>query len=234
MSGQGPTRRIWWGPSGRKVFCIGFNKTGTTSLHSFFRHAGLRSRHRPTWPLYSHAWIGKPVLSLRADCYSDGQLADFAQLQDWFPRALFILNDRDEREWLRSRIRHVLRRGEVDLLTALGRRRPAAMLVDYAVDPRAAIDFWILERRLYQRKARVWFAGATNFLELRVTDDPDWRSTLADFLRRNGLDVPASAETADFHGNRSDARPVPASEALEAAYAIVDERLARTGAPVNP
>ena len=36
-----------------KVFCVGFNKTGTTTLHRIFAQLGLRSAHNPRWTDWS-------------------------------------------------------------------------------------------------------------------------------------------------------------------------------------
>ena len=32
-----------------RIFCIGFNKTATTSLYSFFYNNGIPSKHNTTW-----------------------------------------------------------------------------------------------------------------------------------------------------------------------------------------
>ena len=45
-----------------KVFLIGFNKCGTTSLHKFFRDQGLKS---------AHCWLGKRHLALEAVAHTD-------------------------------------------------------------------------------------------------------------------------------------------------------------------
>lgn len=89
--------------SGPKVFCIGFNKTGTFSLHRFFQGCGLSSEHSTIWPLYSQVEKGKRYF--KKQCYSDGEQSDVVNLSQWFPGSIFILNNRDEREWLYSRIK---------------------------------------------------------------------------------------------------------------------------------
>ena len=93
-----------------KVFCIGFNKTGTTSLHAFFEHEGLTSMHNIAWPVESHRLTGRSFFE-KTTCYTDGEQAAFHRLEEWFPNAVFVLNTRDERSWLRSRIKHVMRFG---------------------------------------------------------------------------------------------------------------------------
>ena len=106
-----------------KIFLIGFNKCGTTSLHFFFRDQGLKSAH---WML------GKKFLALEAErnrdlvncrkLFSGYQVfSDFTFLTEtefkepldlypiWreaFPNAYFILNDRPVDEWIDSRLNH--------------------------------------------------------------------------------------------------------------------------------
>ena len=46
VSGRSNPRRR---PEDSKVFCIGFNKTGTSSLHALFEQAGFRSHHGMAW-----------------------------------------------------------------------------------------------------------------------------------------------------------------------------------------
>lgn len=77
-----------------KVFCIGLNKTGTTSLHIAFQKLGLRSFHGGTY-------------DSRIEAFSDGRYyKQFQELDKLAPGSKFILNTRDLREWIISRIKH--------------------------------------------------------------------------------------------------------------------------------
>jgi len=214
-------------PTGRKIFCIGFNKTGTDSLHHFFLKCGFRSKHGHGWTRMSRTKFGKLYIHLAADCYSDGEAAEFRNLQDWFPRSVFVLNDREERPWLRSRVKHVLRAGVLDADTAVRTEGYRGMSEDYFANPEEAVERWLLERRFYYRKVYRWFRGAENFLELRVTEDPNWRTVLAEFLRHHGYAVPAAVEAEAIHANRRADAAVPAPEALQDGYDIIDRCLAR-------
>ncbi len=108
-----------------KVFVIGFNKCGTTSLHAFFRASGLSCAH---WRLsrdrtlaeamFSNLSLQRHVLEGFAgfDVYSDlNHLSDrvhleantlFRTIDATVPDARFILNTRDKDRWLASRSRH--------------------------------------------------------------------------------------------------------------------------------
>jgi hypothetical protein len=106
-----------------KIFLIGFNKCGTTSLHKFFHAQGLKSVHclLNGQPLAIEVSQCVDVQSCRKT-FAHGQVfSDFTFLTDkkfcepidmyplWrqaFPDAYFIFNTRDVDSWLRSRVGH--------------------------------------------------------------------------------------------------------------------------------
>jgi len=90
-------------PADSKIFCIGFNKTGTSSLHSLFLRAGLRSHHSPSWRDMNEQLVS------RFDSFTDGRPDDLGELCRRYPRSQFILNVRDLDGWLASRLDHVRR-----------------------------------------------------------------------------------------------------------------------------
>lgn len=106
-----------------KIFGIGLNKTGTSSLQEAFQILGLRSVH----------WKGEDGINIKTQIESnflnkvgilDG-LAEFDAYLDWdrdttshqvfiefdkqYPNSKFILTSRDMNEWLDSREKHVRR-----------------------------------------------------------------------------------------------------------------------------
>lgn len=118
-----------------KVFGIGLQKTGTSSLHTALETMGVRCRHFPIELLTSH-WQGKgapkePTLSHDA--------MDLAAAREWdalcdlpvclpeiiekldkaFPGARFIYTDRSVEAWVRSVEKHY----ERDAATAVKRYR---------------------------------------------------------------------------------------------------------------
>lgn len=79
-----------------KVFCIGLNKTGTTSLHYAFKELGLTTFHGGTY-------------DDDIDCFSDGRYYKiFKELDIIAPNSKFILNTRDLKSWVLSRIKHIM------------------------------------------------------------------------------------------------------------------------------
>lgn len=107
-----------------KVFCIGFNKSGTTSLHHFFKNQGLQSIHCEFSDGRSLA-VEAERASTKEEClslFNIGQVfSDFTFLSEtkfsepiekyplWkcvFPDAYFVFNDRDVDKWVLSRKGH--------------------------------------------------------------------------------------------------------------------------------
>ncbi|MFM8986086.1 MAG: sulfotransferase [Planctomycetia bacterium] len=179
-----------------KIFVVGFNKTGTKSLHFFLTANGYRSVHgkqKPWHGLIQQPFIavtmednlaaGRPVLSglesYRA--YSDLTYdtatrhieanAFFREFHAAAPDAYFIFNDRPVEHWLRSRCNHVSARSGSFLenqmqLNGLSRE--------------ATLDMW---RTLYTtRKAEIcdYFAGNPRFMIFDIEADPPQK--LARFL----------------------------------------------------
>lgn len=91
--------------SSPKVFGIGFNKTGTTSLTNIFQQYGLKTTHHGGW----HFWVKREQFNKfkNFDAFTDGQQKDFRVLDKKFPGSKFILNTRPLRNWLASRWCHV-------------------------------------------------------------------------------------------------------------------------------
>ena len=165
-----------------KIFCVGMNKTGTSSLHRFFRVRGLTAIHDRAWTHYSHVENGKSYLN-RYQCYSDGDQPDITRLRGWYPDAIFLLNTRDEEKWLISRIKHVFKRGQPgDAELAERFNSFSGMVGTYFTDPRRAIEGWIADKRIYEARVRNMLGGSDRFAEVRVTEDPDWTGRLDDFL----------------------------------------------------
>lgn len=104
----------------RKVFCVSFHKSGTTSLHRFLVDAGLTSRHyprdhegmmlrsrcKPTMGGAEILDILKPILD-KYDCHSDAPWPGLMpEILQRYPNAQIILLTRDPEEWWRSLARH--------------------------------------------------------------------------------------------------------------------------------
>lgn len=145
-----------------KVFCIGMNKTGTTSLHTLFRQMGLRSYHGMYSDVVNLRDAGHPLFA-EYDCFSDGEMHDYAFLDASFPAAKFILTTRRLDHWLASRIRHVHERRRLG--------KTGWMRKEYERDPAAAVRNWITRRRDYHRGVLEYFRDRPDrFLVINVCD----------------------------------------------------------------
>jgi len=229
-------RRIRRSFDDRRIFCIGLNKTGTTSLHQAFTQLGYASSHSVDWARLSFVADAKPFYH-RAYCFSDGGPCHYVNLERWFPRSLFILNLRNERDWLRSRTKHVLaelsrseKRTGAQGIEALGPGRFSS--VDFLRHPDLAIDTWIASRRLYHDRVRRHFEGRTGFLELDVPGDPVWAERLETFLLENGEPVQRGRLAEGIHANRRDGPEELDADRLAASFELVDRRLAAYPDPV--
>jgi hypothetical protein len=169
-----------------KVFFIGFNKCGTTSLHHMMKGAGIRSVH---WQdgnenitegiearLDDHSALRK-YLS-RWTAYSDlissseSRIVEgnrhFALYQSLFPKAYFILNDRDVDGWLLSRERHA--RGKFLLQS----------IAFHGKDKDGVLNIWRQQHDAHRRAVLSHFVGHPRFLHYRIDRDPIER--LIEFL----------------------------------------------------
>jgi hypothetical protein len=169
-----------------KVFAIGLNKTGTSSLHSALELLGYRSLH---WGgLQTHESVlralddRKPMLEYldpEPDAISDVIAVTYyfylADLQ--YPGSKFILTLRDMDEWLDSRRRHVERNQQ---MKAAGEYDGAFL----TVDP----DTWAIEYRRHEAVVRTYFAGRpADLLGFRPADG-EWEP-LCSFLGQPVPDV---------------------------------------------
>lgn len=165
----------------RKVFCVGLNKTGTSSLHRYFESVGLNSIHDAKW-VYRTYPICKPSDFDDARCFSDGERPNITALAEVFPEALFVLNTRDDRAWLRSRVKHVLRYGEIANVDLERSSDYGSMARDFGALPFAAIEKWYHDKSIFEKRVRRFFAGTSLFLEIDVTTMPDWQKRLEDAM----------------------------------------------------
>lgn len=204
-----------------KVFCLGFNKTGTSSLHQFFLAAGLRSVHDDRWPAWTWIPEGKQILQ-RFDAYSDGEHCNFKMLKQWFPDSAFVLNTRPHRDWLRSRVKHVLRLGNMSKREALQHPGLGKMACEFFVKPELAIRKWLLEKVIFEDIVEQFFSGDPAFIKIDVTAEADWVSRLVVHLNQLGFQIASSISEQQFHANPRDHTTVADQELLKRMFAFVD------------
>ena len=185
------------GDAGPRIFCVGFNKCGTTSLDRMFRGSGLRSvssghaKMRPAAAtMFCNLSACRPLLTglerftafsdlnyLTGKVYLDAHVL-FERLDREHPGAFFVLNTRPKDEWLRSRAEHRAPRG-ASFLARFARA--------FEVRPEEAAAIWSDQWDRHHAAVRAHFAGRDDrFTEFDITrDDP---ARLAAFLRPHDVD----------------------------------------------
>lgn len=96
-----------------KIFCIGFGKTGTTSLEHALRNFGYRMGNQPVAEILAEDWASKRVDRIIRYCYTADAFQDspfskpglYKELDKAFPHSKFILTIRDNPDqWYNSLI----------------------------------------------------------------------------------------------------------------------------------
>lgn len=108
--------------SNPKVFCVGRNKTGTTSLAAALRELGYRVGEQRPAELLMEDWGRRDFRRLVAYCHSADAFQDVPFSHDYtfqamdaaFPGSKFILTVRSSaEEWFQSRVRFDMKRLKV-------------------------------------------------------------------------------------------------------------------------
>ncbi len=158
--------------------------------------------HRVVWPSYSKQKDGRKYF--KRQCYTDGEQCDFDKLDKWFPESLFILNKRPKREWLNSRIKHVMMgyREGIDVDSLYAGDRYGKMAKDFFFDEKSAILKWICERRIYHKQVRSYFKDNKNFIEIDVTTNKNWINDTVNFIKSNEFRIIENISIKHIHENK--------------------------------
>ena len=173
-------------PDRARVFCIGLNKTATSSFHEAMTILGFESLHRGgpeveqklTAAIEEKAPLLK-YLDPRYDAFSDiGQLSRrFMMLYTQYPGSRFVLTVRPVEQWLDSRRRHV----ENNIrLKAAGSYDGRFIVVEE--------EKWRREWSDHLDKVHAFFETRDGLLEIDFTDGPGW-GPLCAFLQLPQPDV---------------------------------------------
>jgi hypothetical protein len=177
-------------PFRTRVFCIGWSKTGTTSITEALRILGLFSWRSAPWIL-GHKNFQDDVSSSRIDFEG---IADYTAVSDLpvcalykeldaaFPRSLFIFTTRDVDAWLSSAVVHY-----ESNMASYGARWAVERWA-YGTD---RIDKDVLRARYMQHQEEVlkYFLGRKDFLVIDITRGDPWPQ-LCEFLDLPVPEVP--------------------------------------------
>jgi hypothetical protein len=113
----------------KKIFQIGFNRCGTTSIYDFFKKSCVNNLKCVHWdngniaktifknnnngrpPLYNskyllYDFIGDMEANIDNKIYYFAFLDSYSLLDLHYPNSKFILNTRNKENWINSRLRH--------------------------------------------------------------------------------------------------------------------------------
>jgi hypothetical protein len=157
----------------RKIFVIGFNKTGTTSFHDLFLNEKIKSSH-----------CVQPVLKMinKYDAFTDGVHYDFHEYYNKYPEGLFILNTRPIKKWLVSRFKHVYKdpTGFFKATNAWQRRiKSEAKLWP----PNNTItNYWIEEREYHYENVLRFFDDKPHKLLIVNIERAGWENRVLEYI----------------------------------------------------
>jgi hypothetical protein len=179
-----------------KIFGIGLNKTGTSSLHRALELLGYRSLHGGGLDAFERVFRAiderKPMLEYidpTPDAITDvlGITYYFYVADVQYPGSKFILTLRDMDEWLDSRRRHVERNQQ---MKEAGKYDGPFL----TVDP----DTWRAEYQRHEAIVRSYFADRPADLLAFRPADGDWEQ-LCSFLGHPVPEEPFPWENRDRH-----------------------------------
>ncbi|MGD8177139.1 sulfotransferase [Marinimicrobium sp. ARAG 43.8] len=175
-----------------KIFVIGFNKSGTTSIHDFFQENGIESIH------WDHSNLSRAIAKnhkqgnrllegyeewqafsdlehpVKGGGYYYSAEKHFQTIDKQYPGSLFILNYRSFDSWANSRRNH-------------GNYLLKAMLGDGLSSWEEVRELWFREYSDHISKASDYFEGKDNFLLLEM--DKEAGTKLSEFLERHGFNL---------------------------------------------
>jgi len=164
-----------------KVFCVGFQKTGTTSMRSAFETLGYRVAGHfgvDDPQIRDHALPQAIELARRYSAFQDNPWPLlFRELDARFPGSRFVLTVRDPQRWIESVVGHF-----GDLSTPM-----REWIYDGHGAPRGNEDAYLERFERHNREVREYFSARPgDLLEMNVEEGDGWES-LCRFL---GLPVP--------------------------------------------
>ena len=187
-----------------KIFCVGFNKTGTTSLNKIFKEQlDYNSVHKPGWTFWSVAPGESRINNYEA--FTDGETPFLNNLSENYHNAFYILNTRPLRNWLLSRHK-AIERSKAAMYLVIMKYVPIKVLAKYISNAflsnsDKAILRWLKIRNSYHRFALKQFGRRENVLVLNI-EDHNYPQELGSFLGLTKELLPEKTNK-DGHGSRT-------------------------------
>ena len=167
----------------KKVFCIGFHKTGTNSLGTALEHLGYRVcgvQFELLPSLERKDFVQLIEIANSYDAFKDNPWPLlYKELDVLFPGSKFIFTIRDDKKWIRSVVNHFNSTPSEMLQHVYGKPYPEG-------NEKLYLDTY----RNHNQDVVTYFAGRTNdFLILDLESETAWQDLCA-FLHKPVPDIP--------------------------------------------
>lgn len=166
----------------KKIFVIGFNKTGTTSFDALFKNLGINSTHDCSYI---------PVLNIidEYDAFTDGDHLNFQEYFNKYPDSLFILNTRPMKKWLISRYKHAEHHQFQDCWC-------------WPISEEKTNN-WITTRETHHKNVIQFFKNKPNKLLLINIEQNGWENTVIKYLQKfNNIIKDVKLNNIKIHQNK--------------------------------
>lgn len=149
-----------------KIFVIGFNKTGTTSLFKLFEELKFKSIHTPE--------ILSDVIN-DYDAFTDGYHSNFKEYYYNYPDSLFILNTRPISKWLISRYKHSINHNfEESWCWPVCEEKT---------------NEWIIDREYHYQKILDFFLDKPKQLLIVNIEKENWETAVSTFVQKPSFEI---------------------------------------------
>lgn len=154
----------------KKVFCIGLHKTGTSSLYELATEYGFYPTHSTGWQKNKKQLAEYDFFCDGGSHFDDQNEFDLDFLLKKYPDAFYILQTRDTKEWVISKLKHAGWNQE----TIIAPDDPNKIIHDeWLYKSKLTIERFIEHKFNYERKVIEFFERNPNasFITLDITDD---------------------------------------------------------------
>lgn len=191
-----------------KVYCIGFGKTGTTTIEQVLKDFNYRLGHQPTAEMLVYDYFNRDFSKIIDYCHTADAFQDipfnsnflYVHLDQLFPNAKFILTVRDSADqWYDSLVRFHSKKwangkrapNKEELLNAKYRTSTFAYDTKNILFGTEDNDLYNKEKLIacYNRhndSVRDYFRSKTNFIEVNVSNNSDYKR-IAEFLGKKPM-----------------------------------------------